>query len=97
MLHESNAFPGKAVKMLAKKTDTIMVSFEDAIPRIDSKNKIVCTGTPVKNQKRDYTVEEKNEIIKSTKERSIVWKLNIYQSKTLNQSGIWKYQISRML
>ena len=28
-----------------------MVSFEDAIPRIDSKNKIVCTGTPVKTQK----------------------------------------------
>ena len=31
VLHESNAFPGKAVKMLAKKTDTIMVSFSDAI------------------------------------------------------------------
>ena len=30
MLHESNAFPGKAVKMLAKKTDTILVAFEDA-------------------------------------------------------------------
>ena len=29
VLHESNAFPGKAVKMLAKKTDTILVSFED--------------------------------------------------------------------
>ena len=41
MLHESNAFPGKAVKMLAKKTNTIMVSFEDAIPRIESKNKFL--------------------------------------------------------
>ena len=64
MLHESNAFPGKAVKMLAKKTNTIMVSFEDAIPRIESKNRIVFTGTPVKTQKREYTKEEKNEIIK---------------------------------
>ena len=61
MLHESNAFPGKAVKMLAKKTNTIMVSFEDAIPRIESKNRIVFTGTPVKTQKREYTKEEKNE------------------------------------
>ena len=34
MLHESNAFPGKAVKMLASKTDVIMVSFQDAISRI---------------------------------------------------------------
>ena len=64
MLHESNAFPGKAVKMLAKKTNTIMVSFEDAIPRIESKNRIVFTGTPVKTQKKEYTKEEKNEIIK---------------------------------
>ena len=30
MLHESNAFPGKAVTMLSKKVDTILVSFEDA-------------------------------------------------------------------
>ena len=30
ILHESNAFPGKAVKMLANITDTILISFEDA-------------------------------------------------------------------
>ena len=34
LLHESNAFPGKAVKMLAKKTDKILVSFKDAEDRI---------------------------------------------------------------
>ena len=34
LLHESNAFPGKAVRMLAKKTDTILVSFKDAKDRI---------------------------------------------------------------
>ena len=34
LLHESNAFPGKAVKMLAKKTNTILVSFKDAVSRI---------------------------------------------------------------
>ena len=30
MLHESNSFPGRAVRMLAKKTDTILISFEEA-------------------------------------------------------------------
>ena len=30
LLHESNAFPGRAVKMLAKKANTILISFEDA-------------------------------------------------------------------
>ena len=64
MLHESNAFPGKAVKMLAKKTDTILVSFEDAIPRIKNARRVVFTGTPVKIKRREYTIEEKSKIIK---------------------------------
>ncbi|MBR3255554.1 MAG: undecaprenyldiphospho-muramoylpentapeptide beta-N-acetylglucosaminyltransferase [Clostridia bacterium] len=64
MLHESNAFPGKAVKMLAKNTDTILVSFQDAKDRIPNAKKVVCTGTPVKIQKQNYGINEKNEIIK---------------------------------
>lgn len=64
VLHESNAFPGKAVKMLSKKVDTILVSFEDAIGRINNAKKIVCTGTPVKIQKKSYTKIEKEKILK---------------------------------
>lgn len=64
ILHESNAFPGKAVKMLAKKTDAILVSFEDAKARIKNAKNIVCTGTPVKIVKKDYGINEKLEIIK---------------------------------
>ena len=64
MLHESNAFPGKAVKMLAKKTNTILVSFEDAKSRINNAKNIVFTGTPVKIKKKEYTVAEKTKIIK---------------------------------
>lgn len=63
MLHESNSFPGRAVKMLAKKTNTILVSFEDAIPRIKNAKNIVYTGTPVKIKKRDYGINEKNKIL----------------------------------
>lgn len=59
MLHESNAFPGKAVKMLAKKTDVIMVSFEAAISRIPNAKKIVLTGTPTRNMNINLTVNEK--------------------------------------
>lgn len=64
MLHESNAFPGKAVKLLAKKTDTILVSFQDAIPRIKTAKNVVCTGTPVKIKKQEYGINEKNKILK---------------------------------
>ena len=64
MLHESNAFPGKAVKMLAKKTDTILVSFEDAIPRMPKARNVIYTGTPVKIKKQTYSEQEKNRILK---------------------------------
>lgn len=64
ILHESNSFPGKAIKMLAPKTDTILVSFEDAIPRIKNANSVVFTGTPVKIKKQNYTIEEKEKIVR---------------------------------
>lgn len=63
MLHESNSFPGRAVKFLAKKTNTILVSFQDAIPRIKNAKNIVYTGTPVKIKKREYSKEEKAKIV----------------------------------
>ncbi len=42
LLHESNAFPGKAVKMLSKKVDTILISFEEA-RKVFIKGKKCCT------------------------------------------------------
>jgi len=65
VLHESNAFPGKAVKMLAKKADTILVSFEEAKNRITNCKNVVFTGTPVKVKKQDYGINEKLNIIKN--------------------------------
>ena len=65
VLHESNAFPGKAVKMLAKKADTILVSFEEAKNRITNCKNVVFTGTPVKVKKQDYGINERLNIIKS--------------------------------
>ena len=65
MLHESNAFPGKAVKFLAKHTNTILVAFEDAKNRIEGAKKIVVTGTPTKINKLNLTETERNNIIKN--------------------------------
>lgn len=64
VLHESNAFPGKAVKMLSRKADTILVSFEDAKERLPKAKRVVYTGTPVKIEKKEYTIQEKDNIIK---------------------------------
>ena len=65
ILHESNAFPGKAVKMLASKAVTVLISFEEARSRIPNAKKIVCTGTPVKIAKKEYSQEEKTKILTS--------------------------------
>ena len=63
LLHESNAFPGKAVKMAAKKTNTILVSFEEAVSKIPYCKNVVYTGTPVKIKKQNFSKSERIAII----------------------------------
>ena len=65
VLHESNAFPGKAVKFLAKKADKVLISFEAARSRISNAKNIVFTGTPVKIEKKQYTAEQRKNIFKN--------------------------------
>ena len=65
LLHESNAFPGKATKFLSKKTNTILVSFKETKARLKSKNNVIHTGTPVKIQKQEYSLNRRVEILKS--------------------------------
>lgn len=64
MLHESNAFPGKAVKLLSKKVDTILVGFEEAKERLPNAKNIVTTGTPTKIRDLQLSEIQKNEIKK---------------------------------
>ena len=63
-LHESNAFPGIAVKILSKKVDVVLVGFEDVVKRLPKAKKIVVTGTPTKLKKVYLTEEEKRKISK---------------------------------
>ncbi len=64
MLHESNAFPGKAVEMLAKKVDTILVGFKEAKSRIIKAKNVVVTGNPTKIQDLKLDNIQKNKIKK---------------------------------
>ena len=65
LLHESNAFPGKAVKMLSKRTDCILVGFKEAKERLKNAKKIVVTGNPTKIKELNLSKDKKEEIIKS--------------------------------
>ena len=59
ILHESNAFPGVAVKVMAKKADEILLGFEEAKERIPNARKIVVTGTPTKVNSNRLSDEQK--------------------------------------
>lgn len=63
VLHESNAFPGIAIKMLSKKADAILLGFEDAKKRIPKAKKVVVTGTPAKVKHIDILQNKRNELL----------------------------------
>lgn len=65
ILHESNAFPGVAVKLLSKYADKILLGFEEAKNRLPKANKLVVTGTPTKIKKINYSDQEKKEKLDS--------------------------------
>jgi UDP-N-acetylglucosamine--N-acetylmuramyl-(pentapeptide) pyrophosphoryl-undecaprenol N-acetylglucosamine transferase len=67
ILHESNAYPGKAVKMFAKKATKVLVAFEEAKQRLPMAKEVVVTGTPTKVKKLDLTETRKNELLKELK------------------------------
>lgn len=64
VLHESNAYPGKAVKMFSKDVDLVLTGFEDAKKRLKDCKKVVVTGTPTKIKKIDIDENKKKEILK---------------------------------
>ena len=53
ILHESNAFPGVSVKLLAKNAKKVFIGFEDARKRLKNRKNIVYTGTPAKFSEED--------------------------------------------
>lgn len=62
-LHESNAFPGVAIKVISKSSEVVLLGFEEAKKRIPKAKKIVVTGNPVKIEKIDYNEQQREEKI----------------------------------
>lgn len=61
ILHESNAFPGVSVKLLAKNAKKVLVGFNDAKKRLKNRKNVVYTGTPAKFTEHDIDILDKNE------------------------------------
>jgi len=62
VLHESNAFPGVAVKLLSKKADMVLAGFEDTKKRLPNAKKVAVTGTPTKVEKINLTETQRESI-----------------------------------
>lgn len=59
ILHESNAFPGISVKLLARNAACVMLGFSDAKARLKRKDNVVYTGTPSRFAREDIEVLDK--------------------------------------
>ena len=64
ILHESNAFPGVAVKLLSKDAAKILVGFKEAEARLPKAKKVVVTGNPTKIKRSYMSIEEKKNKIR---------------------------------
>lgn len=47
--HESNSYPGMATKMLAKKADKVLLATEDAKKHLNTDERCVVTGNPIRS------------------------------------------------
>lgn len=64
ILHESNAFPGLAVKLLANRVNAILVGFEEAKNNLKKSKNVVVTGTPTKIHNLNLSFSQKSELKK---------------------------------
>lgn len=58
VLHESNAYPGKAIKMLEKSADVIFTNFESSEVYFRKKEKIIHVGNPLRHGFREFNKQE---------------------------------------
>lgn len=64
ILHESNAYPGRAVKMFAKKANKVLIGFEEAKSKLPNIKNVVVTGTPTKIKKVAISENIKKKMLK---------------------------------
>lgn len=63
LLHESNAYPGLAIRLLQRKANVILVGIKNAKNYLTKAKRVIYTGTPVSINLKEVTKEEKGKII----------------------------------
>ena len=67
LLHESNAYPGLAIRLLARKTDTILVGIKEAEDGLKNAKRVIYTGTPTKVKPLNLTSTDRKRIMSELK------------------------------
>ena len=92
VIHESNAYPGKATKFLYRRLDKILLGFKDAEKYFNDKSKVVVTGTPTKVKKQELTASQKEAILKefslSDKQKTVLVFGGSQGAKAINDAMI---------
>lgn len=63
MVHESNAKPGKAVKMLQHKIDRVLLNFEKSADELEAKDKLRVVGNPLRGEFGAYGKAEARKML----------------------------------
>ena len=86
LVHESNAFPGMTVKMLARYCDYVMLAVEDAKTRISADTEFVVTGNPVRAEVLEYNRARARKELKLDERPLIVSFGGSLGARTINES-----------
>lgn len=62
-IHESNAFPGKTVKLLSSRVDEVLVGFEETKERLPKAKKVTLVGNPTKISTEKLSNAKRKEIL----------------------------------
>lgn len=74
LIHEQNSYPGITNKLLSKKVDLVMTSFEDSHKRFpkEAYNKLTMTGNPVRDDIINCTKEDARKRLKIDQDKKMV-------------------------
>lgn len=65
IIHESNAFPGRVVKLFNKTAKKILLGFDKAKEQFRYKENLITVGNPTNTKRYEFTKEEKTDILKN--------------------------------
>ncbi|MBQ8739160.1 MAG: undecaprenyldiphospho-muramoylpentapeptide beta-N-acetylglucosaminyltransferase [Clostridia bacterium] len=88
VVHESNAVPGKALKMLENKVDKIFINFKESERYFSCKDKIIHSGNPLREQFGTLSKEEARKRCGITEKAVVLCYGGSLGAKTINEGAL---------